>query len=172
MALLPVLTAPNPRLKIKAKPVEAVDDDVRRLMDDMLETMYANEGMGLAATQVGVDKRVIVIDINAGDEGAPPLVMKLANPEVLSVSEETSLADEACLSVPNLYGGVVRPTKVKIRYLDENNNSIEIDAEALLARCIQHEIDHLDGILYIDHLSRLKREIILRKLVKARKLQL
>ena len=169
MALLTVLTAPDPRLKIKAKPVRAVDDDVRRLMDDMLETMYAHEGVGLAATQVCVDKRVVVIDLNAGEEGEP-LVMKLANPEILWASEETSLSDEACLSVPNLRGAVVRATKVKIRYLNEHNEAIEIDGDGLLARCIQHEIDHLDGILYIDHLSRLKREIILRKLIKARKL--
>ncbi len=171
MALLPVLTAPNPRLKMKAKAVEAVDEDIRRLMGDMLETMYANEGMGLAATQVGVDKRVIVMDLHAGDEGAPPQVIKLANPEVLWASQETSLVDEACLSVPGLYGAVVRPTRVKVRYLNEDNEPIEMDINGLLARCIQHEIDHLDGILYIDHLSRLKREIILRKLVKARRLQ-
>ena len=171
MALLRVLTAPDPRLKIKAKAVEAVDEDIRRLLGDMLETMYANEGMGLAATQVGVDKRVIVIDLHAGDEGAPSQVIKLANPEVLWASEETCLVDEACLSVPGLYGAVVRPTRVKVRYLNEDNEPIEIDIDGLLARCIQHEIDHLDGILYIDHLSRLKREVILRKLVKARKLQ-
>ena len=171
MALLRVLTAPDPRLKIKAKAVEAVDEDIRRLLGDMLETMYANEGMGLAATQVGVDKRVIVIDLHAGDEGAPPQVIKLANPEVLWASQETSLVDEACLSVPGLYGAVVRPTRVKVRYLNEDNEPIDIDIDGLLARCIQHEIDHLDGILYIDHLSRLKREVILRKLVKARKLQ-
>jgi peptide deformylase len=170
MALLTVLTAPDPRLKIKAKPVKAVDDDVRLLMDDMLETMYANEGMGLAATQVGVDKRVVVIDLTDENEGGEPLVMKLANPEIVWASEETSLSDEACLSVPNLRGAVVRATKVKIRYLNEHNKAVEIDGDGLLARCIQHEIDHLDGILYIDHLSRLKREIILRKLIKARKL--
>lgn len=171
MALLTVLTAPHPRLKIKAKPVRAVDDDVRRLMDDMLETMYANEGMGLAATQVGVDKRVVVIDLEAGNEEGEPLVMKLANPEILWSSEETSLLDEACLSVPNLRGAVARADKVKIRYLNEHNDTVEIEGDGLLARCIQHEIDHLDGILYIDHLSRLKREIILRKLIKARKLE-
>jgi len=171
MALLTVLTAPDSRLKIKAKPVTAVDDDVRRLMNDMLETMYANEGMGLAATQVGVDKRVIVIDLNGGNEEGEPLVMKLANPEIVWASQETCLSDEGCLSVPNLRGTVVRATKVRVRYLNEHNEPIEIDGDALLARCIQHEIDHLDGILYIDHLSRLKREIILRKLIKARKLE-
>lgn len=171
MALLRVLTAPNPRLKMKAKAVEAVDNDIRRLMGDMLETMYANEGMGLAATQVGVDKRVIVMDLHAGDEEAPSRVIKLANPEVLWTSQETCLVDEACLSVPGLYGAVVRPARVKVRYLNEDNEAIEMDIDGLLARCIQHEIDHLDGILYIDHLSRLKREVILRKLVKARRLQ-
>jgi len=172
VALLTVLTAPNPRLKIKATPVKAVDEDIRRLMDDMLETMYADDGMGLAATQVGVDKRVIVMDINAGNEGEPSIVIKLANPEILWASQETSLAEEACLSVPGTYGAVKRPTRVKIRYLNEHNELIEKDADGLLARCIQHEIDHLDGILYIDHLSRLKREMILRKLAKARKLNL
>jgi len=172
MPLLTVLTAPNPRLKIKAKPVKVVDEDVRRLMDDMLETMYAHDGMGLAATQVGVDKRVIVMDLNGENEKEPSLILKLANPEILWGSEETSLAEEACLSVPGAFGAVERPTRVKFRYLDEYNESVEKDGDALLARCIQHEIDHLDGILYIDHLSRLKREMILRKLAKARKLNL
>lgn len=172
MALLPVLIAPDPRLKIKAKPVEAVDDAIRCLMDDMLETMYANEGMGLAATQVGVDKRVVVIDLNAGDDGLEPAVMKLANPEVLWASQETRVEFESCLSVPYQQGAVERSAKVKIRYLDESNTPKELETDGLLAVCIQHEIDHLDGILYIDHLSRLKREIILRKLLKTRKLRL
>lgn len=172
MALLPVLIAPDPRLKIKAKPVEAVDDTIRCLMDDMLETMYANDGMGLAATQVGVDKRVIVMDLNAGDENAPPMIMKLANPEVLWTSDETLVDFESCISVPNQHEAVERSTKVKIRYLDENNAQKEIEADGLLSVCIQHEIDHLDGILYIDHLSALKRQIILRKLLKTRKLRL
>lgn len=172
MALLPVLIAPDPRLKIKAKPVEAVDDAIRSLMSDMLETMYANDGMGLAATQVGIDKRIIVMDLNAGEESAPPNVMKFANPEVLWASPETRVEFESCLSVPDQYGAVERPAKVKVRYLDENNDPKEIETDGLFAQCIQHEIDHLDGILYIDHLSRLKREIILRKLLKARKLRL
>lgn len=170
MAILTVLTAPNPRLKMKAKPVEAVDGDIRCLMDDMLETMYANDGMGLAAPQVGVDKRVIVIDLNAGEEALSPDVLKIANPELLWTSEKTSLLDEACISVPDLYGAVSRPTDAKVRYLNEHNELIERDVDGLLARCIQHEMDHLNGILYIDHLSPLKREIILRKLIKARKL--
>lgn len=172
MALLPVLTAPNPKLNIKATPVDVVDDEVRRLMDDMVETMYANDGMGLAAPQVGISKRIIVLDINASYEGAEPNVMKLVNPEVVWASPETCPQDEACISVPNVYASVVRPTRAKIRYVDENNVAHEMDTDGLFARCIQHEIDHLDGILYIDHLSRLKKEIILRKLRKARKLQL
>jgi len=170
--LLTVLTAPDPRLKIKAKPVESVNDDIRQLMDDMLETMYANEGMGLAATQVGVDKRVVVIDLNAGEEGVEPDIIKLANPEIIWSSEETAIVNESCISVPNQYGAVDRPTKVKIRYLDENNTLQEKEVDDIFARCIQHEIDHLDGILYIDRLSRLKREIILRKLLKNNKLRL
>lgn len=172
MALLPVLIAPDPRLKIKAKPVEIVDDTIRSLMSDMLETMYANDGMGLAATQVGVDKRVVVIDLNAGNDNLEPEVIKLADPEVLWTSDDTRLEFESCISVPNQQGAVERSTRVKVRYLDENNVQKEIEADGLLAVCIQHEIDHLDGILYIDHLSSLKRQIILRKLLKARKLRL
>ena len=171
MALLPVLIAPDPRLKIKAKPVESVDDTIRCLMSNMLETMYANDGMGLAATQVGVDKRIIVIDLNAGDENASPMVMKMANPQVLWISDETLVEFESCISVPNQHGAVERSAKVKVRYLDESNTQKEIEADGLLAVCIQHEIDHLEGILYIDHLSALKRQIILRKLLKARKMQ-
>jgi peptide deformylase len=172
MALLTILTAPDPRLKIKAKPVEAVDDSVRSIMDDMLETMYTNEGFGLAATQVGIDKRIIVIDLNADDESAPPRVIKLANPEITWKSEETCIEDEACMSVPNVYAPVERPVKAKLRYLDENNTTIEVETDGLFARCIQHEIDHLDGILYIDRISRLKRDILLRKVNKARRLRL
>lgn len=171
MALLSVLTAPDPKLKIEAKPVMAVDDEVRRLMDDMLETMYAHEGIGLAATQVGVDKRVIVMDLPVGEEESESVVLKLANPEILWTSAETSLMDEACLSVPNQHAPVQRPIKLKVRYLNEHNELIEQDIDGYMARCIQHEIDHLNGILYIDHLSKLKRELILRKLTKARKLQ-
>ncbi|MGV8948114.1 MAG: peptide deformylase [Candidatus Paracaedibacter sp.] len=172
MALLTVLIAPDPRLKIKAKPVEAVDDTIRRLMDDMLETMYANDGMGLAATQVGVDKRIVVIDLHAGDDDLKPEVMKLVNPEVLWTSSETLVDFESCLSVPHQQAAVERSAKVKVRYLNESNIQKEIEVDGLLSVCIQHEIDHLDGILYIDHLSALKREIILRKLLKARKMQL
>ncbi|WP_032112807.1 peptide deformylase [Candidatus Paracaedibacter symbiosus] len=169
MSLLTVLTAPDPRLKQVAAPVTAVTDEIRQLMNDMLETMYANDGMGLAATQVGVLKRVVVMDMNAGEEGLPTNPIKMANPEILWRSEDTSALMEGCLSVPGQRGEVVRAVSLKLRYLDENNTLQEIDADGILATCIQHEIDHLDGILYIDHLSRLKREIILKKLQKLKR---
>jgi len=167
MALLPILTAPDPRLKKISKPVEKVDDEIRKLMDDMLETMYAAPGIGLAAPQVGVLKRVLVIDIDREGEKTGPL--KMANPEIVDVSDEDASYEEGCLSVPEHYAEVERPARVTVRYLDQDNEIRTIKAEGLLATCIQHEMDHLDGILFIDHISALKRNIILRKLVKARK---
>lgn len=169
MALLPILTAPDPRLKKKSLPVEAVDDGVRRLMDDMLETMYDAPGIGLAAPQVGVLKRVVVLDIEREDTKTGPLFM--ANPEIVDASDEDASYEEGCLSVPEHYSDVVRPAKVTVRYLDRDGKTQEIAAEGLLATCLQHEIDHLDGILFIDHISALKRNMILRKLLKARKEQ-
>src|SRR5262245_58138058 len=170
MALLPIITAPDPRLKAIAKPVEQVDDTVRRLMDDMLETMYAAPGIGLAAPQVGVLKRVLVIDI--AKEGEPRAPIRMANPEILWVSEEDAIFEEGCLSVPEHYAEVARPAAARIRYLDYENEIREIEASGMLGTCLQHEIDHLDGVLFIDHLTALKRNIILRKLLKARKLAL
>ncbi len=167
MALLPILTAPDPRLKKKAKPVERVDAGVRRLMDDMLLTMYAAPGIGLAAPQVGVLKRVLVLDLSGKDQPAQPL--RMANPAIVWVSDDDASYEEGCLSVPEHYAEVVRPKAVRVRYLDEENRLRELAAEGLLATCVQHEIDHLDGILFIDHLSALKRNMILRKLVKERK---
>lgn len=167
MALLPILTAPDPRLKKTAKPVAAVDDAVRKLMDDMLETMYKAPGIGLAAPQVGVLQRVIVLDVAREDE--PPQPLRMANPELTWVSDDDAVYNEGCLSVPDHYADVVRPAAIKVRYLDEQNESRELQADGLLATCIQHEIDHLDGILFIDHLTALKRNIILRKLLKAKK---
>jgi peptide deformylase len=169
MAKLPIITAPDPRLKRVSKPVERVDDKVRRLMDDMLETMYAAPGVGLAAPQVGVLKRVIVVDVSRGEEEPAP--HRLANPEVVWHSEETASYEEGCLSLPEHYAEVWRPARVKVRYLDYENEIREVEADGLLATCIQHEIDHLDGVLFVDHISALKRSIILRKLQKARKLQ-
>ena len=166
MALLPILTAPDPRLKKKSKPVDAVDAEIGRLMDDMLETMYAAPGIGLAAPQVGVLKRVIVLDIEREDVKTGPLFM--ANPEIIEVSDEDATYEEGCLSVPEHYADVVRPAHVRVRYLDRHNQTKEIDCEGLLATCLQHEIDHLDGVLFIDHISSLKRNMILRKLLKAR----
>ncbi len=167
MAILPILTAPDPRLKVKAAPVEAVDADIRRLMDDMLETMYAAPGIGLAAPQVGVAKRVLVIDV--AKEGEAPRPLRLANPEILSTSDEMAVYEEGCLSVPEHYAEVVRPARVRVRFLDHENEIREIDADGLLATVIQHEMDHLNGVLFIDHLSNLKRGMILRKLTKAKK---
>jgi peptide deformylase len=167
MALLPILTAPDPRLKAKAKPEERVDESVRQLMDDMLETMYAAPGIGLAAPQVGVGKRVIVLDL--AKDGEPPTPLKLANPEIVWASDEDAVFEEGCLSVPEHYAEVARPAAVRIRYLDYDDEIREMEASGLLATCLQHEMDHLDGILFIDHLTALKRNIILRKLLKAKK---
>jgi peptide deformylase len=167
MATLTVLTAPDPRLKVKSKPVEKVDDEIRRLMDDMLETMYSANGVGLAAPQVGVAKRVIVLDV--ARQGEPSQPVKMANPEIIWVSDEDMACEEGCLSVPDQYSEVVRPKEVKIRYLDHQNEIREIHATGFLATCLQHEIDHLDGVLFIDRISSLRRNMILRKLVKSRK---
>src|SRR5437763_10406061 len=167
MPLLPIITAPDPRLKIKAKPVESVDAKVRRLMDDMLETMYHAIGVGLAAPQVGEALRVIVVDV--AREGEKPQPLRIANPEILWRSEATMLANEGCLSLPEHYADVERPSEIRLRYLDHENEIREIDAKGLLATCLQHEIDHLDGILFVDHISTLKRGIILRKLAKTKR---
>jgi peptide deformylase len=167
MALLPILTAPDPALKKISQPVKQVDASIRKLMDDMLETMYHAPGIGLAAPQVGVLKRVIVLDL--AREGEEPQPLRLANPEVVWVSDDDATYNEGCLSVPEHYADVVRPAACRVKYLDQDNKQQEIAAEGLLATCIQHEIDHLDGVLFIDHLTSLKRNIILRKLLKAKK---
>jgi peptide deformylase len=167
MALLPIITAPDPRLKIKARPVAAIDSKVRRLMDDMLETMYASIGIGLAAPQVGETSRIIVVDV--AREGEKPRPLKLANPEILWRSDELVTCNEGCLSLPEHYAEVTRPEKIRLRYLDYQNEIREIKASGLLATCLQHEIDHLDGVLFVDHISSLKRGIILRKLAKAKR---
>jgi peptide deformylase len=168
MAILPIIVAPDPRLKLACAPVAKVDAGVARLMDDMLETMYAAPGIGLAAPQVGVHKRVLVIDTAKPDEEPRPIV--LANPELVATSEELKSWDEGCLSLPEHYAEVVRPSRVAVRYLDERNRKQEVEADGVLAVCLQHEMDHLDGILFVDHVSALKRNMILRKLRKAKKL--
>jgi peptide deformylase len=167
MALRSILVAPDPRLKQVSQPVERVDDALRGLMDDMLATMYAAPGIGLAAIQMGVPKRVIFMDI--AREGEPPEPRYFVNPEILWTAEETALCQEGCLSVPDLYEDVERPISVKVRYLDYHGAQHEIEADGMLAVCLQHEIDHLEGVLFIDHLSKLKRDMMLRKLVKARR---
>jgi peptide deformylase len=167
MAVLPIITAPDPRLKVKAKPVAKVDAEVRRLMDDMVETMYHAIGVGLAAPQVGAAQRVLVVDV--ARQGEKPQPMRIANPEIVWRSEETTMANEGCLSLPEHYADVERPAAIRLRYLDHENEIREIEAKGLLATCLQHEIDHLDGVLFVDHISALKRGMILRKLQKAKR---
>lgn len=168
MAVREILVAPDPRLKQKSAPVEGpVTDEHRRLMDDMLETMYAAPGIGLAAIQVGVPLRIIVMDL--AREGEPPAPRYFVNPEILTRAETTKPYEEGCLSVPDVYEEVQRPETVRLRYMDYNGKPIEEDADGLYAVCIQHEMDHLEGVLFIDRISRLKRENAMRKLKKARK---
>lgn len=167
MALLPIITAPDARLKRKAAPVERVDRAVRRLLADMLETMYAAPGIGLAGPQIGRSLRVIVVDIADDEEDPAPL--KMVNPEITALAEETVDYEEGCLSLPEQYAKVVRPGGVSVRYLDETGASRELQAEGMLATCIQHEIDHLDGIIFVDRVSAVRRNMILRKLTKAKK---
>ena len=167
MAILPILVAPHPVLKTKCKPVDEVTPELAKLMDDMLQTMYDAPGIGLAAPQVGVPKRILVMDVARSDEAPQPL--KMANPEIIWESEEHAVYEEGCLSFPEQYADVERPARVRVRYLDENNKKQEIDADGLLATCVQHEMDHLEGIVFVDHLSILKRNMILRKLKKIQK---
>jgi peptide deformylase len=164
MAIRPILVVPDPRLKQVSAPVERVDDDLRALMDDMLETMYAAPGIGLAAIQVGVPLRVIVMDL--AREGQPPQPRHFVNPELLWASEETAPYEEGCLSVPEIYDEIERPARVRMSYMNYAGETIEEDAEGLFAVCIQHEMDHLNGVLFIDHLSRLKRDRAVAKVKK------
>jgi peptide deformylase len=168
MAIRPILIAPDPRLKQKSAPVQGpLTDEHRRLMDDMLETMYAAPGIGLAAVQVGEPLRIIVMDLSREGEERQPRYF--VNPEILWASEETAPYEEGCLSVPDIYDDVERPARVKIRYVNYQGETIEEDVDGLYAVCIQHEMDHLEGVLFIDRLSRLKKEKALSKLEKARK---
>ena len=169
MTKLDIITLPDPRLKLVSEPVATVDADIRRLLDDMLETMYAAPGIGLAAIQVGVPKRVVTLDVSREGEEKAPLF--LVNPEITWVSEETNIYQEGCLSVPEHYDDVVRPARCRVKYLDRDGTAREIEADGLLATCLQHEIDHLDGVVFIDHLSRLKRERIAKRFQKQAKLQ-
>jgi peptide deformylase len=167
MAILPILTLPDPRLRKPSAPVECVDDELRKLADDMLETMYAAPGIGLAAVQVGVPRRLIVLDTAKDEEPPKPLV--LVNPEIVSLGPELRMHEEGCLSIPDLRIEIERPSLVRVRYLDREGKRQEMMADGLLATAIQHEIDHLNGKLIIDFLSRLKRDIIVRKFKKQAK---
>ncbi|HEX2803309.1 MAG TPA: peptide deformylase [Sphingomicrobium sp.] len=174
MAIRPIVEVPDPLLRQISAPVEAVDDEVRALIADMFETMYAAPGIGLAAIQVGVPKRILVIDLQEpAEEGGEPVKDPriFINPEILQSSDQEVPYTEGCLSVPDQYADVDRPDRIRARWLDENGDRHEEDIEGLLATCLQHEMDHLEGILFIDHLSRLKREMILKKLAKQRKEQ-
>ena len=167
MAILPIIKAPDPRLKKRCAPVERVDEEVRRLMDDMLETMYAAPGVGLAAPQVGVFKRVIVVDTADANGNRNPI--RMANPEIIAASDDVLLREEGCLSFPDQYEEVERPATVRVRYIDHENEIRELEADGLQSVCVQHEIDHLDGVLLVDHLSNLKRSIIIRRMAKLKK---
>jgi peptide deformylase len=167
MARLPILTAPDPRLKRRALPVERVDGEIRKLMDDMLDAMHGANGIGLAAPQVGVLKRVIVVDIARPEETPQP--WRMANPEIVWAADEVVTGEEGCLSLPEQFADVTRPARVRVRFLDQQNELREMEVDGLLAKCIQHEIDHLAGILFVDHLTALKRDIILRRLAKQKR---
>ncbi len=174
MAILPIIEVPDPRLKTISEPVTKFDDDLKKLVDDMFETMYDAPGIGLAAIQVGVPKRVLVIDlqepeVEGGEAVRNPQIF--INPELFDPSGEMNKYQEGCLSVPDQYADVDRPTKIRARWQDLNGDTHEAEIEGLLATCLQHEMDHLEGILFIDHLSRLKRQMILKKLNKQRKEQ-
>ena len=169
MAVLPIITAPDKRLKVKSDLIAFVDADIATLMEDMLETMYLAPGVGLAAPQVGITKRIIVVDVGKTEEERKPYCM--ANPELVWASEGVSVYEEGCLSLPEHYADEERPECIRVKYIDETNNERVLEAQGLLATCIQHEIDHLDGVLFVDHLTSLKRNMIIRKLQKTKKMK-
>ncbi len=167
MAKREIITLPDPRLRLVSEPVGIVDREIRSLVEDMFETMYDAPGIGLAAIQVGVRKRVVTMDLARKDEPRQPQVF--INPEIVAASEERAVYEEGCLSIPEFYEEVERPARVKLRYMDLDGAMHETDAEGLLATCVQHEVDHINGVLFIDHISKLKRDRIIKKFVKAAK---
>ncbi|MCM2503257.1 peptide deformylase [Aureimonas altamirensis] len=167
MTIKPLIILPDPILRQVSDPVECIDDALRAFADDMLETMYDAPGIGLAAIQVGVPRRMLVIDLAKEDEPKNPLVF--VNPQILATSDEPSLYEEGCLSIPEYYAEVERPASLTVRYQDLDGKTQELEADGLLATCLQHEIDHLNGILFIDHISKLKRDMVIRKFTKAAK---
>lgn len=164
MTIRPILVIPDDKLRQKTERIEAIDTDLQTLIDDMFETMYAAPGIGLAAPQIGVMKRLTVIDVSKRDDEQVPLA--LINPEITWESEELSVYEEGCLSIPDYYEEVERPAKVRVSFTDREGKQQEIEADGVLATCIQHEIDHLDGVLFIDHISKLKRDMVWKKAVK------
>ena len=162
-----ILTEPDPILRKKCEPLEKVDEETKKLMDDMLETMYAAPGIGLAAIQVGILKRLVVIDISKDEEKKKPLF--LINPQIIHQSKKTSVYEEGCLSLPGQFAEIERPAECTIKYIDYNGKKKDLKSDGLLATCIQHEVDHLNGILFIDYLSKLKKDMIIKKLVKQKK---
>jgi peptide deformylase len=167
MAILPLVKAPDPRLKLVSEPITGIDKDLRRLMGDMLETMYENKGIGLAAIQIGIPRRLAVIDLDPKGPDSKPIY--LINPRIVAASEELSTYQEGCLSVPDFWEDVHRPAKLTVEYMDEKGELQRVEADGLFATCLQHEIDHTNGRLFIDHLSRLKRSIALRKAAKMKR---
>ena len=173
MAILPIIETPDARLKTISTPVDGVDDALRAFIKDMFDTMYDAPGIGLAAIQVGVAKRVLVIDLQERDEESGAVIREprvFINPEIVEMSEDLTVYSEGCLSVPDQYADVERPSIIKAKWLDENGKAHKEVIDGLLAICLQHEMDHLNGILFIDHLSKLKRDMVLKKLAKARKM--
>jgi peptide deformylase len=169
MTKRPILTAPDPRLQAVSTDVEKVDSEIRKLVGDMAESMYAADGIGLAAVQIGVPKRVIVIDLDQKEGKKNPRAF--INPKIVWASEEMAVFEEGCLSVPEIWDDVERPARIKAEYLDLDGKKVELEADGMLATCLQHEMDHLNGVLFIDHLSRLKRSMAIKKLTKAKKLK-
>jgi peptide deformylase len=169
MTIKPLIILPDPILRQVSTPIEQVDDAVRNLSTDMLETMYDAPGIGLAAIQVGIARRMLVIDLSKEDEEKKPQVF--INPEILQSSDERSTYEEGCLSIPDYYAEVERPARITVKYLGLDGKEALIEADGVLATCLQHEIDHLNGTLFIDHISRLKREMVIRKFTKAAKLR-
>ncbi|MFO1243306.1 MAG: peptide deformylase [Rickettsiales bacterium] len=182
MTVLPIVVAPDPLLKMKSEPVEKITPEIKQLLNDMLDTMYASNGIGLSAVQVGVLKRVIVVDTEwespryrtEGEERTdekpkPGKPIKMINPEIVEESPEDNTYNEGCLSFPGQYSEVTRPKAIRLKYLDENGAEHQITADGLLATCLQHEIDHMNGIVFVDHVSSLKRDMIMRKMKKAKK---
>jgi len=167
MTIKPLIILPDPVLRQLSKPVETVDADVRRLADDMLNTMYDAPGIGLAAIQIGVPRQMLVIDVSKEGEDKQPQVF--INPKILVTSDERSVYEEGCLSIPDYYAEVERPATITVQYIDLDGKQLTAQADGLLATCLQHEIDHLNGVLFIDHISKLKREMVIRKFAKAAK---